>query len=354
MVFEPHPELGQDVVPQSVAELQDLGDCGHRGLVRPDTRGAPATADACPLVPPGVGCGPRPARGPRGRCHLKTHMAWSQGLWAADPGKVGFPARQREAQHPKCLVNWEGVRVRRALTAQPRGPHSRTRGPKATLTGSPPPWTSREGSMLSPRRLPRGAVPICRLSGRGPCSRPRAPPSSRPRDETARPRTHEVPSSPQQEPEMGQSPRSPGPQRRGSAGRGCPPGQEENRGHRTGRPVGSRQAGSVLGGRGGAQKAAGPTRGEAVSAQRGTSRPRKGGSVTWYLLRHDGPAVIRAGHGGADTGDLCARGPRRDQGHRDRRCNSRRCGWQRVECLIGQRVSLGGWKVLETMVGMGP
>lgn len=31
MIFKPYPELGQDVVPQGVAELQDLRDCGQNG-----------------------------------------------------------------------------------------------------------------------------------------------------------------------------------------------------------------------------------------------------------------------------------------------------------------------------------
>lgn len=42
MVFKPHPQLRQDVVPQGIAELQDLGDCGQRkqfGPLGPETPG---------------------------------------------------------------------------------------------------------------------------------------------------------------------------------------------------------------------------------------------------------------------------------------------------------------------------
>lgn len=30
MIFKPHPKLGQDVIPQSITELQNLRDCGQR------------------------------------------------------------------------------------------------------------------------------------------------------------------------------------------------------------------------------------------------------------------------------------------------------------------------------------
>lgn len=39
VVFKPHPKLGQDVVPQGIAELQNLRDCRESRAVPSDMRG---------------------------------------------------------------------------------------------------------------------------------------------------------------------------------------------------------------------------------------------------------------------------------------------------------------------------
>lgn len=70
MVLQPHSELGQDVIPQGVAELQDLGDWAQRGRLRsswdpqdPRVPGPPEGAE--PLDPtrchPSLGPTPRTA-----------------------------------------------------------------------------------------------------------------------------------------------------------------------------------------------------------------------------------------------------------------------------------------------------
>lgn len=38
VVFQPHPQLGQNVVPQGVAQLEDLGHCGQRTQLSPWAR----------------------------------------------------------------------------------------------------------------------------------------------------------------------------------------------------------------------------------------------------------------------------------------------------------------------------
>ena len=44
MVFQPHPQLGQDVVPQGVAQLEDLRHCGQRTRLSPRAWECPGTA----------------------------------------------------------------------------------------------------------------------------------------------------------------------------------------------------------------------------------------------------------------------------------------------------------------------